>query len=77
MGGVDVLIEGRSRRDAKCLRGKSDDFKTVILPSRDMDETGRIRRIRIARATSHTLIAEGIGGKTDEETIDEIALSEE
>jgi tRNA-2-methylthio-N6-dimethylallyladenosine synthase len=56
---VQVLVEGPSRRDPARSRGKSDDFKTVILPSTDA-EPGKLKGVRIARATSHTLFAEGI-----------------
>ncbi len=57
---VDVLVEGPSRRDPAAARGKADDLKTVILPA-DGTRPGSIRRVRIAAATSHTLIAEGVG----------------
>jgi len=56
---VEVLVEGVSRRDPACVRGKADDFKTVVLPGGDAD-VGAVRSVRIARATSHTLIAEGV-----------------
>jgi len=62
---VDVLVEGPSRRDLARSRGKSDDFKTVILPSAGA-APGRLIPVRIERATSHTLIAEGIGGRDDD-----------
>lgn len=71
---VEVLIEGASRRDPRCLRGKSDDLKTVILPADGAEKVGRLRRVRIVRATSHTLIAEGVGGKADEDSLEEIAI---
>ncbi len=74
---VEVLIEGASRRDARCLRGKSDDFKTVILPAHEGWVVGRLRRVRIARATSHTLIAEGVGGKVEEDSLEEVAAPED
>jgi tRNA-2-methylthio-N6-dimethylallyladenosine synthase len=56
---VQVLVEGVSRRDPARSRGKSDDFKTVIL-SAETAAPGRFAMVRIARATSHTLIAEGV-----------------
>ncbi len=61
---VEVLVEGPSRRDPSRARGKSDDFKTVILPSHGT-EAGRLETVRIARATSHTLFAEGIPERDD------------
>lgn len=67
---VDVLPEGPARRDPTCLRGKSDDFKTVILPGDDRS-LGTIRRVRIARATSHTLIAEGVDESSGEDLLAE------
>lgn len=62
---VAVLVEGQSRRDLSCVRGKSDDFKTVILPGGSAD-MGRILSVRIARASSHTLIAEGVSEQSEE-----------
>ena len=70
---VDVLIEGPSRRDPGCLRGKTDDFKTVILPA-DGGQPDGLRRARIARATSHTLIAEGVPPRKEGDRIEEIAF---
>ncbi|MBM3286718.1 MAG: tRNA (N6-isopentenyl adenosine(37)-C2)-methylthiotransferase MiaB [Candidatus Eisenbacteria bacterium] len=60
---VDVMVEGPSRRNPGCVRGKADDFKTVVMPSLGDDRPGTVRRVRIARATTHTLIAEGIGDR--------------
>ncbi len=62
---ASVLVEGRSRRDATVARGKSDDFKTVLLPAEGAPD-GSLRRVRIARATSHTLIAEGVDAPASE-----------
>jgi len=76
---VEVLVEGASRRDPNCLRGKTDDFKTVILPvTGDPDGAaaiGKLRGVRIARATSHTLIAEGVAERATE-SIEEISHPE-
>jgi tRNA A37 methylthiotransferase MiaB len=55
---VEVLVEDVSRRNPEHRVGKSDDGKTVILPAGP--EIGDLVRVRIARATSHTLIAEGV-----------------
>ena len=65
-----VLPEGPARRDPTCLRGKTDDFKTAILPG-DGLPLGQLRRVRIARATSHTLIAEGVEELTGEDLLAE------
>lgn len=56
---VEVLVEGLSRRDSAFVRGKTDDFKTVVLPGGEAD-VGAMRSVRIARASSHTLVAEGV-----------------
>ncbi|MBD3163465.1 MAG: tRNA (N6-isopentenyl adenosine(37)-C2)-methylthiotransferase MiaB [Candidatus Eisenbacteria bacterium] len=64
---VEVLVEGPSRRDRSCARGRSDDNKTVILPAEGA-RPGEIATVRIARATAHTLIAAGVPGpETDDE----------
>ena len=73
---VDVLIEGPARRDPSCLRGKSDDFKTVILPGAGA-RAGEIRRAKIVRATSHTLIGEGVGAAAAEDLLAEIVAPED
>jgi tRNA-2-methylthio-N6-dimethylallyladenosine synthase len=74
---VEVLIEGASRKDSSRLRGKTDDFKTVILPAHGGEETGQLRRVRIARATSHTLVADGVDARTDDDLLAEIMTPEE
>jgi tRNA-2-methylthio-N6-dimethylallyladenosine synthase len=55
---VEVLVESASRRNPAHLVGKSDDGKTVILPSGP--EVGSLITVPIARTTSHTLVAEGV-----------------
>jgi tRNA-2-methylthio-N6-dimethylallyladenosine synthase len=55
---VEVLVEDVSRRNPDHRVGKSDDGKTVILPSGPA--IGSLVKVRIARATSHTLVAEGV-----------------
>jgi tRNA-2-methylthio-N6-dimethylallyladenosine synthase len=64
---VEVLVEGLSRRDRACVRGKTDDFRTVVLPGGQAD-VGEMRTVRIARASAHTLIAEGVPEGRGEET---------
>jgi tRNA-2-methylthio-N6-dimethylallyladenosine synthase len=68
---VEVLPEGPARRDPTCLRGKSDDFKTVIIPA-DALPMGALRRVTIARATSHTLIAHGVEPHAGEDLLAEL-----
>ena len=55
---VEVLVEDVSRRNPEHRVGKSDDGKTVILPAGPA--IGDLVTVRIARTTSHTLIAEGV-----------------
>ncbi len=68
---VEVLPEGPARRDPTCLRGKSDDFKTVIFPADELP-LGTLRRVKIARATSHTLIAHGVEAHAGEDLLAEL-----
>ncbi len=56
---VRVLVEGPARRPVGCVFGKSEDFKTVILPGEGL-APGDVARVRIAAATSHTLLAAGV-----------------
>ena len=62
---VEVLVEGLSRRDASHAYGKTPDFKTVILPAGPA--VGTLARVRIARASSHSLLAEGVRAGEEEE----------
>jgi tRNA-2-methylthio-N6-dimethylallyladenosine synthase len=55
---VEVLVEGPSRRNSRHGVGRSDDGKTVIFPWGP--PAGSLHRVRVARATSHTLVAEGV-----------------
>ncbi len=55
---VEVLVEGRSRRDPEHGVGKSADGKTVIFPFGP--PPGSLTRVRIERATSHSLLAAGL-----------------
>lgn len=70
---VEVLVEGPSRRNAAHVVGKSPDGKTVILPAGP--EIGSLVTVGIARATTHTLLAEGIGEeRIVEETVESIEV---
>jgi len=60
---VEVLVEGTSRRDPAHAFGKAPDFKTVVFPSGP--PPGSLHRVRIARASSHSLLAEGVGQVDD------------
>jgi tRNA-2-methylthio-N6-dimethylallyladenosine synthase len=52
---VEVLVEGRARRDPGQLYGRSAHFKTVVFPADDTPP-GRLRRVRIVGATAQTLV---------------------
>jgi tRNA-2-methylthio-N6-dimethylallyladenosine synthase len=51
-----VLVHGPSKRDPSQLMGRTDGFKTVILPS-GVGAVGELVDVTIARATMATLIA--------------------
>jgi tRNA-2-methylthio-N6-dimethylallyladenosine synthase len=53
-----VLVHGPSKRDPSQLMGRSDGFKTVILPS-GVGAIGSLIDVTIARATMATLFAAG------------------
>jgi tRNA-2-methylthio-N6-dimethylallyladenosine synthase len=53
-----VLVHGPSKRDPAQLIGRTDGFKSVILP-RGVGELGKVVEVKIARATMATLFAEG------------------
>lgn len=53
-----VLVHGRSKRDPEQMVGRTDGFKSVILP-RGVGSMGEIVEVKIARATMATLFAEG------------------
>ena len=52
---VEVLVEGRARKDSSQLFGKSEEFKTVVFED-DGTPAGALRRVRVAGATPVTLI---------------------
>jgi tRNA-2-methylthio-N6-dimethylallyladenosine synthase len=53
-----VLVHGPSKRDPAQLIGRTDGFKSVILP-RGIGQVGEVVEVTIARATMATLFAEG------------------
>lgn len=72
---VEVLVEGPSRRDPGVVRGKADDMKSVLLPA-EGSPIGSLRRTRIARASSHTLFAEGVAAGADPGPLEDIPAVE-
>jgi len=52
---VEVLVEGRARRNEHQLHGKSAHFKTVVFED-DGTAVGALRQVRIVAATPLTLI---------------------
>jgi tRNA-2-methylthio-N6-dimethylallyladenosine synthase len=54
---VEVLVEGRAKRDKTQLFGRSEHFKNVAFAD-DGTETGALADVRIVGATSKTLIGE-------------------
>ena len=55
---VHVLVEGRSRRDADKLFGKTDAFKTVVFPARTGIESNMIVPVRVNGSTPFTLFGD-------------------
>ena len=55
---VEVLVEGRSKRDANRLTGRSRTNRIVVFPASE-DLTGQLVRVRIGDATALTLVGEG------------------
>ena len=52
------------------MRGKTDDFKTVVLPGGEAD-VGKMCTVRIVRASAHTLVADGVvEGALEESTLE-------
>jgi tRNA-2-methylthio-N6-dimethylallyladenosine synthase len=57
---VEVLVEGRGRREEPQLFGKTRDFKTVFFAD-DGSAPGTLRRVRIVGSTPVTLVGEAVG----------------
>lgn len=53
-----VMVHGPSKRDPLQMMGRTDGFKSVILP-RGLGARGELVEVKIARATMATLFAEG------------------
>ena len=56
-----VLVHGPSKRDPAQLMGRTDGFKTVILPS-GVGAVGELVDVTIERATMATLFARSASG---------------
>jgi tRNA-2-methylthio-N6-dimethylallyladenosine synthase len=59
---VEVLVEGRGRRDERQLFGRSDGFKNVVFAD-DGTPPGAIARVRVVGSTSQTLIGEAVAAR--------------
>lgn len=62
---VEVLVEGPAKRQKDWLAGKSRQFKTVVFPANGA-RPGDLVRVKVASATAHTLIGEGLETLNDE-----------
>jgi tRNA-2-methylthio-N6-dimethylallyladenosine synthase len=56
---VELLLNGRSRKNEACFVGRTSCFKTTVLAAGDF-EPGQLVRARVTDATSHTLFAEAL-----------------
>ena len=52
---VEVLVDGKSRRDAAKYHGKTASFKTAVFPKED-SQVGDLVRVKVESATAHTLL---------------------
>ncbi|MCA9544164.1 MAG: tRNA (N6-isopentenyl adenosine(37)-C2)-methylthiotransferase MiaB [Myxococcales bacterium] len=57
---VEVLVQGRGKRNPNQLIGRSSCFRTTVLPADEHTAAGDLVRARVSGATSHTLFAEPI-----------------
>ncbi len=55
---VQVLVEGRSRRDADKLFGKTDTFKTVVFPAQGEIVSNAVVPVRVNGSTPFTLFGD-------------------
>lgn len=55
---VDVLLEGDSRKSADDWVGRTDTFKTTIVPKTPGTQAGQVVSVTIRDATSHTLLGD-------------------
>jgi len=60
---VEVLVEGRAKRNERQLYGRSADFKSVVMPD-DGTPAGTLRRTRIVGSTALTLFGETAAAPT-------------
>ena len=62
---VEVLVEGAAKRQKDWLAGKNKQFKTVVFPANGA-QPGDLVRIKVASASAHTLVGEGLETINDE-----------
>ena len=60
---VEVLVEGATRRKPSEWYGKSAHFKTTVFPHRG-ERVGDLISVRVAAATPHALLGEGVRSAT-------------
>ena len=58
---VEVLVEGRSRKRAGQLYGRTETFKTAVFPDKG-SPVGSMVMVKVEGATSHTLLGRAGGG---------------
>jgi tRNA-2-methylthio-N6-dimethylallyladenosine synthase len=60
---IEVLVEGETRRTPSEWYGKSAHFKTTVFPHRG-ERVGDLISVRVAAATPHALLGEGVRSAT-------------
>ena len=60
---VEVLVEGPTKRNPSEWFGKSAQFKTTVFPHRGA-RVGEVVPVRVAAATPHALLGEGVRAAT-------------
>ena len=60
---AEVLVEGPTKRSPSEWFGKSAHFKTTVFPHRG-ERVGDLVSVRVAAATPHALLGEGVGSAT-------------
>ena len=59
---VEILVEGRSRREKEKYQGKTDGFKAVVFP-KDNTQIGDVAHVKVESATGHTLIGGAVASE--------------
>jgi len=57
---LPVLVDGESRRSADDWQGRSEDNRVVNFPKTPGSDVGKTLRVRITRATAHSLYGESV-----------------